>query len=107
MVTGPEKPKFEELPQLDEVEGDFDIGGLEFNFFDTSLRRSFLEDSPSSIGNSSNTGTSFPASPATGNIFFRTDTKKFYIYDGDDWLLIGGKLNTKGNMIITGRYLKE
>ena len=32
-------------------------------------------------------GTSFPSSPATGQLFYRTDLKQLYRYNGTDWIL--------------------
>lgn len=34
------------------------------------------------------TGTSFPASPTTGQLFLRTDTQSVYAYGGTDWILL-------------------
>ncbi len=84
MTNGEEEDiKDEGIPQIGK--GGFDIGGMEFEFFDTSLRRSYLEDAPTLIGSVVTSGTSFPGSPANGQMFFRTDTGKLYIYDGTDW----------------------
>ena len=73
----------EDLPQINI--GAFDIGDMQLEFFDTSLRRSYLEDAPALIGSVVGSGTSFPGSPANGQTFFRTDTGKLYIFDGTDW----------------------
>ena len=54
-------------------------------FFDNQLRRNYLEETPSLLSSSVNTGTSFPSGPSAGQIFFRTDTGKLYIYDGTNW----------------------
>jgi|GEM_PF-7089164 len=33
-------------------------------------------------------GTAFPASPATGAVFFRSDTNRFFLYDGSAWIQV-------------------
>lgn len=104
MTNGEEDIKEDELPQFGAT--GFDIGFMEMQFFDTSLRRSYLEDAPTLIGSVVSSGTSFPGSPANGQTFFRTDTGKLYLYDGTNWLQIG-LLDSKGNLKIPGRYLKE
>ena len=35
-------------------------------------------------------GTSDPSSPVKGTLFYRSDKKKFYIFDGENWQEIGG-----------------
>lgn len=35
-------------------------------------------------------GTSFPSNPAAGHVFFRTDLKQAFIYNGTTWDLFGG-----------------
>ena len=35
-------------------------------------------------------GTSFPASPSEGDLFYRTDEHKWYIYNGTAWSLLTG-----------------
>lgn len=104
MVNGEEEFKDEELPQIDK--GGFDIGGLEFEFFDTSLRRSYLEDAPALIGSVVGSGTSFPGTPSNGQTFFRTDTGKLYIYDGTNWrqILVA---QADGITRLPGRTVKE
>ena len=77
------------------------------SFFDNNLRRSYLADVPAALsGGVVPNGTEFPATPSTGQLFFRTDTSKLYIYSGASWLQIG-LMNTSGNLKIPGRYLKE
>ena len=83
MANGDEKIDEESLPEIGK--GGFDIGGMEFDFYDTSLRRAYLEDAPTLIGSVVGSGTAFPGTPANGQTFFRTDTGKLYIYDGTDW----------------------
>lgn len=39
-------------------------------------------------------GTSFPGNPAEGDIFYRTDEDKVYVYDGTTWDQIGGGSGT-------------
>ena len=34
-------------------------------------------------------GTSFPASPAEGDLFYRTDEHKVYVYNGSAWIVLG------------------
>ena len=82
MATEPQDD--EDITPIDSIAG-LDIGGLEFYFYDTSLRRTYLEDAPTLIGSVVSSGTSFPGSPSNGQMFFRTDTGKLYIYDGTDW----------------------
>lgn len=98
-----EVTKEDEIPTFES--SGFDIGGLEFDFFDTSLRRSYLEDTPSLLGSAADSGTSFPASPNTGSLFFRTDRGKFYIYDGTNWrqiivALANGQTRMPGRSVI-------
>lgn len=79
---------------------------IEYSFFEKILRRVYLEDTPRLIGSIVSTGTAFPTDPSTGQLFFRTDTKKFFLYDGTDWLQLN-LLDSKGHSKIPGRYLKE
>ena len=58
---------------------------LEYTFFEKILRRVYLEETPALIGSIVSTGTAFPSSPGTGQLFWRTDSGKFYIFDGTDW----------------------
>lgn len=51
-------------------------------------------------------GTSFPASPAEGDMFYRTDEDTLYIYDGSEWDSVGITLsnvifNYHGNVVNT------
>jgi hypothetical protein len=34
-------------------------------------------------------GTSFPASPTAGDLFFRTDLSIMYVYSGTEWISMG------------------
>ena len=77
------------------------------SFFDTTLRRSYLSDVPAALsGGIVPNATEFPATPSTGQLFFRTDTSKLYLYSGAVWLQIA-LLDTSSNLTIPGRYLKE
>ncbi|KKL78731.1 hypothetical protein LCGC14_2021940 [marine sediment metagenome] len=78
----------------------------EDTFFDVNLRRAYLEDAPSLIGSVVGSGTSFPGTPANGQLFFRTDTGKLYIYDGTDWrqLLVA---QANGTTRMPGRTVQE
>ena len=81
--------------------------GIDRGFFGTNLRRAFLESTPSaSSGGTVPTGTSFPTSPVTGEMFFNTSDSKFYAFDGSNWREMP-MLDTSGNLIIGGKYLKE
>lgn len=40
----------------------------------------------SSFARGMQSGTSFPGSPADGAVFYRTDTTRFYMYDGSAWI---------------------
>jgi hypothetical protein len=43
-------------------------------------------------------GTSFPASPAERQLFYRDDEHKWYIYNGSEWVWLGGGgMETHGN----------
>ena len=103
MATGDED-NLDELPQIGK--GSFDIGGMEFEFFDTSLRRAYLEDAPTLIGSVVGSGTSFPGSPANGQTFFRTDSGKLYIYDGTNWRQVI-VAQSNGVTRMPGKTLKE
>ena len=35
-------------------------------------------------------GTSFPGTPSEMDFFYRTDEHKWYIYNGTDWMSLGG-----------------
>ena len=77
------------------------------NFFDTNLRRSYLSDFPTVLsGGVVPNGTEFPDTPLTGQLFFKTDTSKLFLYSGSVWLQIG-LLDTNSNLTIPGKYLKE
>lgn len=89
-----------------ELLGFSEIEELELEFYDVQLRRSYLEDTPTLVGSKISTGTSFPSSPTSGQLFWRTDSNKFYIFNGSDWIQVG-VLDTKGHLKIPGRYLKE
>ena len=104
MGEGEEDINEDALPEIGK--GTFDIGTLEFEFFDTSLRRSYLEDAPTLIGSVVSSGTSFPGSPANGQTFFRTDSGKLYIFDGTNWRqIIVAQANNVTRM--PGRTVKE
>lgn len=62
-----------------------DIGDFDLPFFDSNLRRAYLEDTPTLVGSKVATGTSFPSSPTAGQLFWRTDSAKMFVYDGADW----------------------
>ena len=49
-------------------------------------------------------GTGFPDPAQVGQLVFRTDEGKFYLYDGTNWLLVG-LLDSSNNLKISGRYL--
>ncbi len=102
MVELEDLPSGPGVPQL--TPGD--IGDLDLPFFDSNLRRAYLEDTPTLVGSKISTGTSFPSSATSGQLFWRTDSEKFYIYDGTNWIQVG-ILDSKGHMKIPGRYLKE
>ena len=104
MADGEEDIKEDELPQFGTA--GFDIGFMELQFFDASLRRSYLEDAPTLIGSVVGSGTSFPGTPANGQTFFRTDTGKLYIFDGTDWRQIIVAL-ASGVTPLPGRTVKE
>lgn len=38
-------------------------------------------------------GTSFPSSPTAGQVFFRTDQNKFYVFNGTSWVDVSGGEN--------------
>ena len=82
------------------------IESIEYDFYDSQLRRSYLEDTPSLIGSIVSTGTTPPSAPATGQLFFNTSTKKLFVYDGTDWIQMP-TLDSSGNLKIGGKYLKE
>lgn len=83
------------------------IEPLEHTFFDDQLRRAYLEDVPTALtGGVVPSAAAFPATPSTGQLFWRTDRSKLYIYTGAAWLQIP-VLDANGNLIISGRYLKE
>ncbi|KKK64510.1 hypothetical protein LCGC14_2983450 [marine sediment metagenome] len=96
--------KEDELPEFGT--SGFDIGFMELQFFDASLRRSYLEDAPTLIGSVVSSGASFPGTPSNGQTFFRTDTGKLYIYDGTDWRQIIVALAT-GVTPFPGRRVQE
>lgn len=58
---------------------------IPYLFFEKILRRVYLEDTPNLIGSIVSTGSTFPSSPSIGQLFWRTDSEKFYIFDGTDW----------------------
>jgi len=90
----------------DEVTSVPPIEDADRTFLDTSLRRSYLEEAPSLIGSIVSTGSTFPSSPSTGQLFFRTDTNKLYVYIGTAWRQVN-VLDEKGNSKIPGgKYLK-
>jgi len=39
------------------------------------------------VRTSANSGTSFPGAPSEGDLFYRTDMRCLYVYDGDTWLV--------------------
>ncbi len=82
------------------------IEPIEDTFLDRNLRRIYLSDVPTALrGGIVPNGTGFPASPTIYQLFFRTDQGKMYIYNGANWLQIL-LLDTSGNSIIDGKYLK-
>ncbi len=84
-----------------------DDDGFTRNFFEVNLRRAFLESTPAaSSGGTVPTGDTFPTSPVTGEMFFKTDVSKFYAFDGSNWREMP-MLDTSGNIAIGGKYLKE
>ncbi len=88
-------------------EGVEPIDEIDHTFFDSSLRRVYLEETPSLIGSIVSTGSTFPSSPSTGQLFFRTDTNTLHVYIGTAWRQVN-VLDAKGNSKIPGgRYLKE
>jgi hypothetical protein len=42
-------------------------------------------------------GNSFPASPAERQLFYRDDEHKWYVYDGSEWVWLGGGMDIHGN----------
>ena len=44
-------------------------------------------------------GTSFPASPVERQLFYRDDEHKWYIYNGSDWVWLGGGGGGGGDML--------
>lgn len=79
---------------------------VETQFYDKSLQRRYLEDTPTLLGSSVNTGTTFPSGPSAGQLFFRTDSGKFYVYDGSDWrqLIVA---QADGTTRMPGRTVQE
>lgn len=51
-------------------------------------------------------GTAFPDPASVGQVMWRTDTSKLYLYDGTNWLQIG-LCDSTSNLIIPGRILKS
>ena len=41
-------------------------------------------------GHAFSSGTEFPGAPSEMDMFYRTDEHKFYVYDGTDWIWLGG-----------------
>ncbi len=75
-------------------------------FFDRQLTRTYLDTVPTTVTSGIiPSGSSFPTSPATGALFFRTDTNILYLYDGTNWLEFP-TTDSSGNLTISGRYLK-
>ncbi len=79
---------------------------IEYAFFEKILRRVYLEDAPRLIGSIVTTGTSFPSDPSTGQLFFRTDSGKFYLFDGTDWRQII-MAQPDGTTRMPGRSVRE
>lgn len=83
------------------------IEPLASTFYDTQLRRSYLQDVPTAlVGGIVPNGTEFPAAPAVYQLFYRTDQAKLYMYDGASWLRIT-LLDSNGNLPLPGRVYKE
>ena len=83
------------------------IEPLAVTFYDNQLRRSYLQDVPTSLaGGIVPNGTEFPAAPAVYQLFYRTDQGKMYFYDGANWLQLA-LLDSNSNLTIGGKYLKE
>ena len=81
-----------------------DIEGIRFKFLDSLLDKSVKATTAKSQSSVVPSGTSFPASAVQGELLYRLDTGKLYIYDGSNWRQIP-LLDTSGNLAITGRYL--
>ncbi len=93
----PEEPDFT-LPELEP---------MPHTFLDTNLRRAYMEQAPAAAsGGGVPTATSFPVAPVAGQMIFRTDLTKFYMYDGANWREMP-MLDTSSNLAIGGKYLKE
>lgn len=105
MANDDQDSKVDELPPISGP-GGLDIGGIEFDFFDVSLRRSYLEDVPTLLASRVDTGTAFPSGAVTGQLFWRTDSNKLYVFDGTDWRqIIVAQVN--GTTRMPGRTVHE
>ena len=83
-----------------------ELEGLPKTFLDRNMRRAYMEQAPAAAsGGGVPTGTSFPVAPVAGQMIFRTDLTKFYIFDGSDWRETP-MLDTSSNLAIGGKYLK-
>ncbi len=60
-------------------------GGSAVNF-GAGTKRVLLSYNAAAIGAGGSSGTSFPGSPVTGSVFYRTDRHIEYFYDGTRWL---------------------
>ena len=101
MTNGEESTEI--TPEIQEIKP---LDPIEYTFFEKVLRRVYLEDSPRLLGSIVTTGTSFPADPSTGQLFWRTDSGKFYLYDGTDWRQII-MAQADGTTRMPGRTVKE
>lgn len=80
---------------------------MPLTFFDSQLRRLYLDRIPTSASSGViPSGSANPTSPTTGELFFRTDQGKLYMYDGSNWLQLPLH-DSSGNLVVPGRILKS
>jgi hypothetical protein len=77
------------------IDGSTTIGSDSNDFLDINAKLTDTLDFNQNIADHLvfDQGTTFPSSPAEGQVFYKTDTDNFYIYDGTSWDLMNNSDN--------------